>query len=104
MMSTINGGGHYQTISTSVSAGTPDAYGKGIGIVSPADTKPVPASKIKLNPAACHNRRRVFMPHIRNYLDRQKASLLLVSPSGENRPSLSHVNTRLAFTSYRRAT
>ena len=51
--------------------------GKGIGIVSPADTKPVPASKIKLNPAACHNRRRVFMPHIRNYLDRQKASLLL---------------------------
>ncbi len=27
MMSTINGG-HYQTISTSVSAGTPDAYGE----------------------------------------------------------------------------
>ena len=54
-----------------------DQAGKGIGIVSPADTKPVPASKIKLNPAACHNRRRVFMPHIRNYLDRQKASLLL---------------------------
>ena len=27
MMSTINGG-HYQTISTSVSAGTPDAYSR----------------------------------------------------------------------------
>ena len=32
MMSTINGG-HYQTISTSVSAGTPDAYDECAGLM-----------------------------------------------------------------------
>ena len=31
MMSTINGG-HYQTISTSVSAGTPDAYNESLSV------------------------------------------------------------------------